>query len=106
MRKFRIFVLLAVVLVGLFGTTTAVFASPFLCPVVGDGVINADDKNGDNGVFDIGPDVGTSILPAGDENQAGANANPSSYNTQGPCAGAGPGGNPDYSPIWPTGDCP
>jgi hypothetical protein len=45
----------------------------FLCPVVGDGVLNADSRNGDNGVSTITPPVGTSFLPG--NNQAGANAN-------------------------------
>jgi hypothetical protein len=75
-------------------------AAPFLCPVVGDGVLNADANNGDNGVAAITPPVGTSLLPG--SNQAGAKANPQAYNTLGPSdPNAGPGGNPDFSPIWP-----
>jgi hypothetical protein len=75
-------------------------AAPFLCPVVGDGVINADARNGDNGVAAITPPVGTSLLPG--NNQAATNANPQAYNTLGPSdPNAGPGGNPDFSPIWP-----
>ena len=74
-------------------------AAPFLCPVVGDGVVNADANNGDNGVSVISPPVGTSILPG--QNQAGANANSNSDNTDPPIEGAGPGANPDFSPIWP-----
>jgi hypothetical protein len=78
----------------------SVAAAPFLCPVVGDGVLNADDKNGDNGVVAIEPPVGTSLLPG--KNQAGANANPNAYNSKGPGdPTAGPGHNPDFSPIWP-----
>lgn len=78
----------------------AAFAAPFLCPVVGDGVFNADSQNGDNGVSAITPPVGTSLLPG--NNQAGANANPNAYNTDGPGnPDAGPGHNPDFSPIWP-----
>ena len=72
----------------------------FLCPVVGDGVVNADAHNGDNGVSIITPPVGTSFLPG--NNQAGAKANHNAHNTDNPDnPDAGPGGNPDYSPIWP-----
>lgn len=72
----------------------------FLCPVVGDGVNNADEQNGDNGVSAINPPVGTSQLPG--KNQAGKNANPNAYNAEGPGnPDAGPGENPDFSPIWP-----
>ena len=72
----------------------------FLCPVVGDGVVNADSHNGDNGVSVIAPPVGTSFLPG--HNQAGPNANDNAENTEGPGSpDAGPGGNPDFSPIWP-----
>lgn len=100
MVKLRIFILLGVVILGLLGTTAIASAAPFLCPVVGDGVLNADTHNGDNGVSAITPPVGTSLLPG--NNQAGANANPNAYNTQGPGnPDAGPGGNPDFSPIWP-----
>ena len=101
MGKFRFIVILVVVVVGLFGTTTAVFASPFLCPVVGDGVLNADANNGDNGVSTITPPVGTSFLPG--NNQAGAKSNPQAHNALGPGdPDAGPGGgNSDFSPIWP-----
>lgn len=81
--------------------TLAVMAIAFLCPVVGDGVLNADSKNGDNGVSTITPPVGTSLLPG--MNQAGANANDNAYNASGPGdSNAGPGGNPDFSPIWPN----
>ncbi|MDA0988754.1 MAG: hypothetical protein O2783_06450 [Chloroflexi bacterium] len=101
MVKLRIFVLFGLVILGLLGTTAVASAdSAFLCPVVGDGVLNADAHNGDNGVSTITPPVGTSFLPG--NNQAGANANPSAYNTDGPGnPDAGPGGNPDFSPIWP-----
>lgn len=75
-------------------------STAFLCPIVGDGVINADAHNGDNGVSVILPPAGTSFLPG--NNQAGANANSNAYNTQNPDSEtAGPGGNPDFSPIWP-----
>lgn len=69
----------------------------FLCPVVGDGVLVADSHGG---VSSISPPVGTSLLPG--NNQAGANANSNAYNTDGPGnPNAGPGHNPDFSPIWP-----
>jgi hypothetical protein len=72
----------------------------FLCPVVGDGVLNADMNNGDNGVSVILPPVGTSFLPG--KNKAGANANSNAHNSENPSnPDAGPGGNPDFSPIWP-----
>lgn len=72
----------------------------FLCPIVGDGVLNADANNGDHGVSVIEPPAGTSFLPG--NNQAGANANHNAQNTSNPGnPDAGPGGNPDFSPIWP-----
>jgi hypothetical protein len=74
----------------------------FLCPVVGDGVLNADAHNGDNGVEAIQPPVGTSFLPG--KNTAGDHANSNAFNAAGPTnPDAGPGGNPDFSPLWPTG---
>jgi hypothetical protein len=73
-------------------------AEPFLCPIVGDGVTNADARNGDNGVQAINPPAGTSLLPG--NNQAGANANPAAYNEfGGPNAGNRPG-TPGFTPIW------
>jgi hypothetical protein len=96
----RILMVVILVVIGLVGITGVASADPFLCPVVGDGVINADANNGDNGVSAIQPPVGTSFLPG--NNQAGANANSNAYNTEGPGnPNAGPGGNPDFSPIWP-----
>jgi len=94
--------LIAVLAVGFTVTTGQASAdAPFLCPVVGDGVNNADAHNGDNGVSTIGPPVGTSFLPG--KNKAGANSNPNAHNTLGPGdPEAGPGGNPDFSPIWPA----
>jgi hypothetical protein len=73
----------------------------FLCPAVGDGVKNADEHNGDNGVSTIGPIAsGWSFLPG--NNQAGAHANDAAWNTDGPGTSPGPGGgNSDWSPIWP-----
>jgi hypothetical protein len=101
--KLLIGLVVATVLIAL---PSVVLADPFLCPVVGDGngegkgVLNADARNGDNGVEAIQPPVGTSQLPG--KNQAGAHANPNAYNTKGPGdPTAGPGHNPDFSPIWP-----
>ncbi len=111
MRKLRLLVVTGLIAGALIsGTAIASADAPsgpvgppgtFLCPVVGDGVLNADANNGDNGVstLDPSPPVGTSFLPG--NNQAGANADDNAYNTQGPGeTDAGPGGNPDFSPIW------
>jgi len=77
--------------------------APFLCPIVGDGVINADDKNGENGVSDIGPAAGTSLLPG--KNKAGEKANHNAYNGNGgPDVDNNPGHNPEYTPIWNPSD--
>ena len=97
------FLVLALVVAGGALTSPAVASAndAFLCPVVGDGVLNADAHNGDHGVSAIQPPVGTSFFPGG--NQAGANSNPKAHNTDGPGnPDAGPGGNPDFSPIWPA----
>lgn len=105
MKKARITMfmaaLVAVLTVGFAMTGSQAEADePFLCPVVGDGVNNADSHNGDNGVSAINPPVGTSFFPG--NNQAGANADPNAHNSSGPGdPDAGPGGNPDFSPIWP-----
>jgi hypothetical protein len=103
--KFVVFLMAAIL------ASASPASAAFLCPVVGDGVLNADSRNGDNGVVAIEPPVGTSLLPGREPppggttvpgNQAGANANPNAYNSDGPDnPDAGPGGNPDYSPIWP-----
>ena len=103
------FLILALVVVAGAVTGSAVASAddipPFLCPVVGDGVLNADAHNGDNGVSIITPPVGTSFLPG--NNQAGANSNTSAHNASGPGnPDAGPGGNPDFSPIWPASHTP
>ncbi len=75
----------------------------FLCPIVGDGVSTADAHNGDNGISNIGPLPGSgdaSLLPG--NNQAGAHADASALNPEGPAISPGPGdGNLDWSPIWP-----
>lgn len=97
----RLFVVGAIASASLVTSAGAASASDaFLCPVVGDGVLTADAHNGDNGVSAINPPVGTSFLPG--NNQAGANANSNAHNTYNPDnPDAGPGGNPDFSPIWP-----
>ena len=93
----RLVVYAAVIVVALATAGTA-SAEPFLCPIVRDGVSNADVANGENGVEAINPPAGTSLLPG--NNQAGANANPQAYNAfGGPEAGNTPG-TPGFTPIW------
>ncbi len=107
MVKLRVLIVAAAFAAAMLGGTVMASAdadngvdTAFLCPIVGDGVINADDHNGDNGVQDIGPPAGTSLLPG--NNQAGVHANANALNPEGPGnPNAGPGGNPDFSPIWP-----
>lgn len=71
-------------------------SAAFLCPVVGKGVLAAPGRA--DAV--ITPPVGTSFLPG--KNKAGEHANWHAYNTDGPGnPDAGPGHNPDFSPIWP-----
>jgi hypothetical protein len=80
------------------GTAATASAEPFLCPIVGTGVTNADAHNGDSGVQAISPPAGTSLLPG--NNQAGANASANAYNAfGGPTAGNTPG-SPGFTPIW------
>ena len=105
----RIGAVLLLVCVGLIATTTVALAdppapatgSPFLCPVVGHGVTNAELHNGPGrGVDPIYPPVGTSFIPG--HNQAGLHANENALNKYGPGkSDAGPGHNPDFSPLWP-----
>ncbi len=105
--KWRLLIVGLLIVAGISSGTLVASADhvdPFLCPIVGDGVNNADDNNGDNGVSTIGgPDgtpAGISFLPG--NNQAGAKSNPNAHNTLNPGnPDAGPGGNPDFSPIWP-----
>jgi len=103
-RLIKVMVVGTILALAIMGTGSVAMAAPaFLCPVVGDGVLNADSHNGDNGVSAITPPVGTSLLPG--KNQAGAKANWHAYNTLGPDASPGPGGgNSDFSPIWPPTD--
>jgi hypothetical protein len=112
MKKSLLVVSVVLAVAMLFGTTSIAFADdPFLCPVVGGeynenadkdtGVLNADANNGDNGVEAIEPPVGTSFFPG--KNKAGEKSNPNAHNTEGPGnPDAGPGDNPDFSPIWPA----
>ena len=105
MMKWRLLIVGLLIVAGISSGTVAASADegdpPFLCPIVGDGVNNADDHNGSNGVSTINPPAGTSFLPG--NNQAGAKSNTNAHNTSGPGdANAGPGGNPDFSPIWPA----
>jgi hypothetical protein len=94
-RRLALFAGVAIVAMGTAGVASA---EPFLCPIVGAGVVNADAHNGDNGVQAISPPAGTSLLPG--NNQAGANANASAYNAfGGPSAGNTPG-TPGFTPIW------
>jgi hypothetical protein len=94
----RLALLTGVTLVALAGAGGANAAGPFLCPIVGAGVVNADSHNGDNGVQAISPAAGTSLLPG--NNQAGVNANPNAYNAfGGPTAGNTPG-TAGFTPIW------
>jgi len=63
MKKFIVssaFVTMATLLSG--AVAPLANAQAFLCPVVGDGVLNADTHNGDNGVSAITPPVGTLAL--------------------------------------------
>ena len=104
MRKIRLLVIASAMALAIMGGASIASANDtvgaFLCPVVGDGVLNADAHNGDNGVSVITPPVGTSFLPG--NNRAGAKANHNAHNTENPSnEDAGPGGNSDFSPIWP-----
>jgi len=101
----RVSIVLAVLAIGLVVATATASAQPFLCPIVGDGVINADAHNGDNGVSAGAAADGTTFIPG--NNQAGDHANPHAYNALGPeVPGSGPGHNPDFSPIWPYTPAP
>ena len=100
--------LMMLAVVGMIGSASAAFAddAPFLCPIVGDGVANADSHNGNNGVSTIGPAPGVSLLPGG--NQAGNHANSNALNDlppNDPNAGPG-GGNSGFTAIWPSNPPP
>ncbi len=104
MKRLRLMVAAGAVTVALAGTSGVAFgAEPFLCPIVGDGVATASDNGA--AITNLGELPGSgdySILPAGGDNQAGANADESALNPEGPGTSPGPGdGNSDWSPIWP-----
>ena len=66
--KIRIIGVLAVLVIGaVAGPGIASADAAFLCPIVGEGVINADANNGDHGVSTIGPPAGTSFLPGNNQ---------------------------------------
>ncbi len=72
-------------------------AAPFLCPIVGDGVLNNTNK-GPTAV--IAPPAGTSLSPG--KNQAGEHANSNAYNSYAdgtPISGNAPGAD-GFTPIW------
>ena len=99
MKKIRLLAVLGLVITGLVVTTGVISASehpePFLCPIVNEAVLDVAEVD-----FAIDPPAGTSLLPG--NNQAGPNADSNAHNSSGPGdPDAGPGGNPDYSPIWP-----
>jgi hypothetical protein len=87
----------------LFGTGSALAAAPdvvgpgngpFLCPSVGQGVLNHTPDAGQL------PNGSYTFLPG--NNQAGAHANANALNTLPASESPGPGdGNSDWSPIWP-----
>ena len=108
----RILVVVVLAVGAVVATQAAALAAPppavgtngeFLCPIVGDGVTNADSKNGDNGVSTIAPAPGVSLLPGG--NQAGNHVPLNALNDRPPNDPlAGPGdGNSGFTAIWPTG---
>ena len=100
MNRLRVLVILSVVVVGLVATSAISFADdPFVCPIVGEGVVNAFD-HGAGGIDLIAPAAGPSILPGNE--QAGANSNPNAYNDRLPNDPlSGPGdGNSGFTAIW------
>ena len=110
MKKIKFLVLALVVVAGVLGAPAVASADTgvgsngeFLCPIVGAGVTNADDNNGDHGVSTIGPAAGVSLLPG--NNQAGNHADSNALNDlppNDPNSGPG-GGNSGFGAIWPAG---
>jgi hypothetical protein len=105
-HDFRLAIMLAVAVLAalfVFGTSTAFAAAPdvvgpgdgpFLCPSVGQGVLNHRPDAGQL------PNGSYTFLPG--NNQAGAHANENALNTLPASQSPGPGGgNSDWSPIWP-----
>ena len=110
MRKLlRLAPLPAIIAILLVNALPAFAAAPdnadnFLCPVVGDGVNNADSHNGDNGVEAIAPPVGTSLLPGSPSGSDPTDNLPvagNAINPNGPGFAAGGPGDSTYTPIWP-----
>ena len=100
MKRLRVLVILSVLVVGLAATSAIAYAAdPFVCPIVGDGVVNAD-AHGAGGIDLIAPAAGPSILPGNE--QAGANSNPNAHNSRLPNDPlSGPGdGNSGFTAIW------
>ncbi len=98
MKKLIVGGIAAALMVAPFLQVHQAYADPFLCPIVGDGVLNADAHNGSGGVVAISPPAGTSLLPG--NNQVEANANANAYNEfGGPITGNTPG-TPGFTPIW------
>jgi hypothetical protein len=103
MRKFVLGGTLALVL---FATSAVgAGAAPFLCPVMGQGALDAPGLNGpsQNGVGEL-PSGDATIVPG--NNQAGANANDEALNEFGgpadttPDGGFNVPGTPGFTPIW------
>ena len=105
MKKLGLFAVFAVVVAGLVTTglaTTEVAsaADPFVCPIVGDGVVNAAVNHDAVGLVQINTAAGTSLLPGNE--QAGANSNPNAHNSRLPDDPlSGPGdGNSGFTASW------
>jgi hypothetical protein len=78
---------------------TGVGADPFLCPVIGEGALDAPGLNGpsQNSVGALPSGDGT-IVPG--NNQAGAKANDNAYNEFGGPSATNVPGTPGFTPIW------
>jgi len=93
----RITIILGTATLALATAGVAGAADSFLCPIVGDGVLNNTAK-GPTAV--ITPPAGTSLSPG--NNQAGEHANANAYNSYGdgtPISGNAPGAD-GFTPIW------
>ena len=106
-----ILLVLSLVIVGMLSTASMVAAGKsdgpvgpgdddaFLCPWVGNA--NAAAHNGQGWIVIGDEGQGWSFFPG--NNQAGAHANPNSWNDVGPGASKGPSNDINWSPIWPNG---
>lgn len=95
-KRIVIFFGAAALALGTAGVAGAAQGDPFLCPIVGDGVLNQPSEN----VIDPSPPAGTSLSPG--NNQAGPNADDNAYNSVGdgaPNSGNTPG-TAGFTPIW------